>query len=103
MSCSKCTIFYWYIELGDDLKYHIAKNKVQQDPKTITRVKNAALSFQVFVPWNTRNNVITQQKIPQLEKSRRYKVLRTQEMTKARKKGYSRVDISWLIVKKKET
>ena len=78
------------------------KNTVQQDPKTITCVKNAAMSFQVFFPLDTTNNVITQQKLPEGERTRICKVLRTQEITKGWKKSYSRVDICWLILKYKK-
>ena len=49
LKCPKCPNFS--PKSRDDIKYHFAKkNTVQQDPKTITRVKNAALSFQVFIP-----------------------------------------------------
>ena len=62
---------------GDDLNYHIAKkNTVQQDPKTITCVKNAALSFQVSTPSDTTNNVITEQNLAQVERRQGCKVLR---------------------------
>ena len=46
--CQKCPNFS--TKSRDVLNYHIAKKTVQQDPKTITRVKNATLSFQVFIP-----------------------------------------------------
>ena len=45
--CPKCPNFF--TKSRDDLNYHFSKNTVQQDPKTITRVKNAALSLQVFI------------------------------------------------------
>ena len=79
----------------------LPRNTVQQDPTTTTLVKNAALSFQVFIPWDFTNNVVTQQKLPSVQRRRRCKVLRTQEMTRAWKKSYSRVDVSWLILKYK--
>ena len=59
------------------------KNTVQHYSKKFTRVKNAALSFQFFIPRDTTNNVITKQKLFQVEGKRRHKVLRTQETTKA--------------------
>ena len=77
----------------------LPRSTVQQDPKTITRVKNAALSFQVFIPSHTTNDVITQQKLPQVERRRTCKVLPTQEITKDWKKSYLRVDISWWVLK----
>ena len=47
MYCPKCTSFF--TKSGDDLIYHFPKkNTVQQEPKRIPRVKNAALSFQVY-------------------------------------------------------
>ena len=80
----------------------LPKNTVQQDLKTIAPVKNAALNFQVFIPRDTPNNVITQQNFPQVERRRMCKVLRTQEMTKTWNKSYSGVDIYWLILKYKK-
>ena len=80
-----------------DLNYHIAK-KHSAAPKIITRIKNAALSFQVFVPWDTSNNAITQEKLPPRARRRICKALRTQEMRKSWRKGSSQVDISWVIL-----
>ena len=70
--CPKCPDFS--TKSKGDIIYHIVKkNTVQQDPKTITRGKNAALSVQVFFLSDTKNNVITQQKLPQVERRRTFK------------------------------
>ena len=46
--CPNCPNFS--TKSKDDLNYHIAKNTVQQDPERITRVRNAALIFQISIP-----------------------------------------------------
>ena len=49
--CPKCPNFF--TKSRDDLSYHIAQKHSAAAPKKnqrITRVKNAAFSFQVFIP-----------------------------------------------------
>ena len=46
--CPKCPHFF--TKSRDDLYYHIAKKHSAAGLKAITRVKNAAMSIQAFIP-----------------------------------------------------
>ena len=97
--CLKCPKFS--TKSRDDSSFHFSKKHSAAGPKNNHMCKNAALSFQGFISWDTINNVITQQKLPQVERRRISKVWRTQEITKPWKKSNSRVDLSGLILKYK--
>ena len=91
----KCPNFSF--KSGDNCNYHFAKKHSATRPKNNHTCKKCSIESPSFFPCDTTNNIITQQKLSQVEKMWKCKVLRTQEMTKAWKKSYSRVDISWLI------
>ena len=100
--CPKCPIF---LLIKKQIKFlYCQKTQCSRTQKEshVWRMKHWVYKFFSLRYRYHTNNVITQQKLPQVERRWWCKVLWTQEVTKDWKKSYSRVDISWLVLKYKK-
>ena len=98
--CANCPNFS--TKSRADLNYYIAKKHSAAGPKNNHTRKDCSLEFPSFYSLRHHKHCYHTAETTSSEGRRTCKVLRTQELTKAWKKSYSRVDISWLILKYKK-